>query len=145
MRQNIKAYKSVNIESSILSADPHQIIVMMFDGALESVVIAKGAIERKELALKSTALTKAVNILTALKNALDPEAAPAIAENFGFLYDYCITKLNDASISLDIAALDEVHGLLKPLRDAWREMPEQSKQEGLSLLDQKNAKASASA
>jgi flagellar protein FliS len=137
MRQNLKAYKKVNIDSSIAAANPHQIIVMMFDGALESIALAKGAIERNELAIKSQMMTKAVNILTALQNSLDKEAQPEISENFDFLYQYCINKLNDVNITLDIAGIEEVNGYLKPLRDAWKEMPEEAKQEGLDLLKQK--------
>ncbi len=139
MRQNLKAYKKVNIESSILSADPHQVIVMMYDGALESMAQAKGAIERKDLATKSACLTKAVNILSAMRNALDEDSQPEISSNFANLYDYCIQRLNDSSINLSLDGIDEVHGYIKPLRDAWKEIPESDKQEGLDLLKQKQA------
>lgn len=137
MRQNLQAYKKVNVESSMLAADPHQVILMMLDGALESMANAKGAIERKDLAMKSQMMTKAVNILTALQNSLDKEAEPTISENFSTLYDYCINQLNEANISLDVSIIDEVYTFLSPLRDAWKEMPESSKQEGLDLLKQK--------
>lgn len=42
MRQNLQAYKKVNIDSNILASDPHKIIVMMFDGVLQSISQAKG-------------------------------------------------------------------------------------------------------
>ena len=88
MRQNLKAYKKVNIESSMLAADPHQVVLMMLDGALESIALAKGAIERKDLANKSKMMTKAVNILSALRSALDKDAEPKVSENFDNLYSY---------------------------------------------------------
>lgn len=138
MRQNLKAYKKVNIESSIAAANPHQIIVMMFDGALQSLSVAKGAIERKDLALKAEQMTKFINIISALRNSLDFDAEPTISQNFDNLYAYCIDRANEASVSLDIEMLSEVNGLLKPLRDAWAEMPEADKQEGLSKLAEKN-------
>jgi flagellar protein FliS len=138
MRRNLKAYNNVNIESTMLAADPHKIVLMMLDGALESMAQAKGAIERKDLALKSKQITKSVNILTALRSALDKDAEPVISKNFDDLYSYCINKLNDASVSLDIAVIDEVHTFLVPLRDAWKEMPESSKQEGIELLKKKD-------
>ena len=137
MRQNLKAYKKVNVESSMLAADPHQVVLMMFDGALESIALAKGAIERKDFSTKSAMMTKAINIFTALQNALDKESEPKISENFEFLYGYCIERLNDVNISLDVAGIDEVNSFIKPLRDAWKEMPEASRQEGLDLLKQK--------
>ncbi len=138
MRRNLKAYNNVNIESTMLAADPHKVVLMMLDGALESMAQAKGAIERKDLALKSKQITKSVNILTALQNALDKEAEPEISANFENLYGYCIDSLNDASVTLNTATIDEVHTFLVPLRDAWKDMPEESKQEGIELLKQKD-------
>lgn len=138
MRQNLKAYKKVNIESSILSADPHQVIVMMYDGLLESIAQAKGAIERNDLDAKSKLMTKAVNILTALQNALDKDSQPEISNNFDVLYGHCITILNDVNLSLNVKGIDDVHGFIAPLRDAWKSIPQADKEEGLELLRQKN-------
>lgn len=138
MRQNLQAYKKVNIESSISTANPHQIIVMMFDGALQSLSVAKGAIERKDFELKSEQITKFDNILSALRASLDFDSQPQISQNFDNLYAYCIDRANEASAELSIEKLAEVNELLKPLRDAWFEMPEAAKQEGLSLLKEKN-------
>ncbi len=144
MRKNLKAYKSVNIASNLATADPHQVISLMYNGLLESVAQAKGAIDRKDFSSKSTLLTKAVNILQALQNSLDNESQPEISKNFSNLYSYCITRINDASLTLEIAGLDEVISLLSPLRDAWVQIPESEKQQGLDLLKQKNqAEASA--
>jgi len=138
MRKNLKAYNQVNIESTLLTADPHQVILMMYDGLLESIAKVKGAIERKDLNEKSILVTKAVNILSALENSLDETSEPQISENFSNLYRYCIDRLNDCNISLDTAPLDEVVELLKPLRDAWKEIPETAKQEGLDLIRQRD-------
>jgi len=142
MRKNLKAYNKVNIESSLLTADPHQVILMMYDGLLESVAKVKGAIERKDLNVKSQMVTKAVNILSALDNSLDAEAEPQISDTFSKLYQYCIERLNDANIALDVSALDEVTELLKPLRDAWSEIPDEDKQDGIEKLKQKDEHAS---
>ena len=138
MRKNLKAYNQVNIDSTLMAADPHQVILMMYDGLLESIAKVKGAIERKDLATKSQMITKAVNILSALDNALDADAEPQISATFSSLYQYCIQRLNDTNISLEVEALDEVTNLLKPIRDAWREIPEDAKQEGFDLLKKKD-------
>ncbi|WP_448563701.1 flagellar export chaperone FliS [Thalassotalea ganghwensis] len=145
MRKNLKAYNQVNIDSTLMAADPHQVILMMYDGLLESIAKVKGAIERKDLAVKSQMITKAVNILSALDNALDAEAEPKISETFSSLYQYCIQRLNDTNITLEVAALDEVTNLLKPIRDAWREIPEDAKQEGFELLKKKDQQSAVGA
>ena len=110
---------------------------MMFDGALRAIAEAKGAIERKDLASKSIAITKAINIFSALRESLDKESEPKISENFDNLYTYCITKLIDLSISLKVEGLDEISAFIRPIRDAWSQMPESSKQEGISLIKNK--------
>jgi len=138
MRQNLKAYKKVNIESSIMGSEPHQIIVMMFDGALQSLAVAKGAIERKDFELKAQSITKFSNIITALRNSLDFDAEPVISQRFDDLYVYCLNMINEVSLSMNAARLDEITELLRPLRDAWFDMPEEAKQEGHSLLRDKN-------
>ena len=138
MRQNLKAYKKVDIESTIMSSEPHQIILMMFDGALQSLAIAKGAIERKDYELKSQMVSKFINIVSALRNSLDFDAEPVVSKRFDDLYIYCIDVINDASISMDATPVDEIIDLIKPLRNAWFEMPEVSKQEGHELLKEKN-------
>jgi flagellar protein FliS len=139
MRKNVKAYQNVNIKSTMAAADPHQIISMMYNGLLESLAQAKGAIERKDLENKSKLLTKAVSIIQALQNSLDSESEPVISKNFNELYSHCIMRINDASLSLDIAMIDEVVTFIAPLRDAWQQMPEQAKQDGLNLLKEKES------
>jgi flagellar protein FliS len=138
MRQNLKAYKQVNLKTNLLESNPHQVILMMFDGMLQGVAVAKGAIERKDLALKSESMTKSINILNALRNSLDFDSQPEISQNFDGLYGYCIDRLAEVSTSLDISGFDEVINLIKPIRDAWSEMSEDAKKEGLSLLAEKN-------
>jgi len=137
MRQNLKAYKQVNVNSTILDANPHQLVLMMFDGMLQGVAVAKGAIERKDYLLKSESLTKATNILQALRQSLDFDVEPEVSNNFDVTYEYCIQRIADASVLLDCTILDEVVSLIKPIRDAWFDMPEQQKQEGLEAVAKK--------
>jgi flagellar protein FliS len=122
-----------------MSADPHQVIVMMYDGLLESIAQAKGAIERKDLNTKAKMMTKAVNILTALQNALDKDSQPEISKNFDVFYGHCIQILNEVNITLEIKGLDDVHSFIKPLRDAWKDIPLEDKEKGLEMLREKNS------
>ncbi len=138
MRNNIRTYQNINVESGINASDPHTIISMLFDGIFQSVSVAKGAIERKDLASKSTQLNKAMSILRSLQDSLDNKSEPKISANFYDLYAYCIDRLTDVSVSQDCSVLDEVIDLLKPLADAWKNIPEGDKQEGLALLKSKD-------
>lgn len=135
MRSNLKSYQKVNRDSSLTAASPHIVILMLFDGILESISIAKGAVERHDLATKSKSINKALSILRSLQDSLDRESEPKISENFDALYAYCIDRLVDASVTLDIAAFNEVVDLLKPIRDAWKAMSENDKQEGILKIN----------
>ncbi|WP_286271725.1 flagellar export chaperone FliS [Thalassotalea hakodatensis] len=143
MRKNLSAYKQVDINSNILASDPHQIILLMFDGLLKGIATARGAIERKDYELKAQSLTKSINILDALIQSLDFDSQPEISKNFEVMYSYCIDCLMEASTSLNVAKLDEVVDMIKPVRSAWSEMPEDAKQEGLDKLKQKNDETTA--
>lgn len=137
MRNNLKTYQTINRESSLNVADPHTIISMLFDGIFESLSITKGAIERKELAVKSQQINKAMSILRSLQDSLDSDSEPKISENFYQLYAYCIERLTELSVSLDGTIIDEVVELLKPLSDAWKNISVKDKADGFSLLDSK--------
>lgn len=137
MRTNIKTYQNINVESGINASDPHTIISMLFDGILQSVSVAKGAIERKDLATKSIQLNKAMSILRSLQDSLDHDSEPKISDNFNDLYAFCIDRLTEVSVSLDSSIIDEVVDLLKPLAEAWKNIPEDDKQAGFSLLKSK--------
>ncbi|WP_286265373.1 flagellar export chaperone FliS [Thalassotalea atypica] len=143
MRKNIKAYNKVNIESGLVNANPHQVILMMYSGIIDCIANTKGAIERKDIQLKTNQITKAISLLEALQSALDSDAEPEISDNFFELYAYCIDKFIDVNVDMNIDTLSHIDDLLRPLRDAWAQMPEDGKQQGIDLLKQKDQQASA--
>lgn len=134
MRSSLKAYKKVTVESSLTSADPHQIISMMYNGLLESVAQAKGAISRKDFGTKGEKITKAISILRALQNSLDRKSEPVVSQRFADLYGACIDLLIDANVSLDIEILDQVIEYISPLRDAWVQISVEDKAVGLKQI-----------
>lgn len=137
MRKNLKTYQNINRESALIAADPHIVIVMLFNGIFESISVAKGAISRKDLAVKSQQLSKAMSILRSLQDSLDYDSEPVISANFSDLYAYCIDRLLDVSLSLDCDMLDDVVGLLKPLSEAWKNISQEDKEKGFALLKSK--------
>ncbi len=133
----MKQYQAINRESGVLSDDPHALISMLFDGVFNSISVARGAIERRDFEKKSEQINKAMSILRSLQHSLDSDSEPKISANFYELYAYCINVLAEVSISLDCTKLDEVVELLKPLADAWKNIPEHEKQAGFDLLNAK--------
>lgn len=120
-------YKQVGTQINADSADPHQLIVMLFDGALERIAIAKGAIFRQDIAEKGQKIGRAIAIIDGLRASLDKDNGGEIAENLDDLYDYMQRRLLDANINSDVEILDEVTGLIKDIREAWVAIPLQDR------------------
>jgi len=122
-RKAIDAYAQVGVETGVASADPHRLILMLFDGTLAAIAAAKLAMSRGEIAAKGSAITKAIAIVDGgLKASLDVKAGGELAERLSGLYDYMLKQLLAANLRNDAALLDEVARLLNELRGAWAQI-----------------------
>jgi flagellar protein FliS len=115
------AYQRVHIESQIGgSATPHRLVSMLFDGAIEAMNNAKGAIATRNIESKGRAISRAVNIIDGgLRASLDLNAGGKLAQDLHALYGYMLTRLTYANLKSDAHAIDECIRLLHPIRDAW--------------------------
>ncbi|MDY4376957.1 flagellar export chaperone FliS [Pectobacterium brasiliense] len=118
-----QAYAQVGLESAVMSASPHQLIVMLFDGAKSSMVRARILLEQGDIPGKGAALSKAINIITnGLKVGLDMEKGGELAENLSALYDYMTQRLMIANLHNDVKVIEEVETLLENIASAWRQI-----------------------
>jgi flagellar protein FliS len=136
MNYGIKAYKAVGIKDDLAVADPHRVIQLLMQGALESLAKAKGGIERKDFSEKSQAISKAMNIISSLQGCLDMSAGE-ISENLFSLYDFMLNHLIQASREKSIAKLDDVMGIMLTIKSAWDQIPVGARQEGYEMQAQK--------
>lgn len=120
-------YKQVGTQISADAADPHQLIVMLFDGALERIAIAKGAIERNNIEEKGQKIGRAIAIVDGLRASLDKEHGGDIAENLDDLYEYMQRSLFKANLNNDLSLLNEVADLLIEVRSAWIAIPQDAR------------------
>ncbi|MDM0052393.1 flagellar export chaperone FliS [Variovorax sp. J22R115] len=126
-RTGAGAYARVGVETSAMSASPHQLICMLFDGAKTSIGMARHHMAAGEIVPKGNAISKTIGIVdSGLKASLDAKAAgPAgeeLVSNLTALYDYIIQRLLFANLRNDAQALDEADGLLDNIASAWREI-----------------------
>ena len=78
----VQAYQQVGLESAVMSASPHQLVVMLFDGALSALVRARLFIEQGDTVAKGQALTKAINIIdNGLKAGLNMDIGGDLPRN----------------------------------------------------------------
>lgn len=120
------AYSRLGTETSVDSATPHQLILMLYDGALLSLRTASTAMQGKNIPAKGAAISKAIDIITnGLKASLDLEAGGDLAGRLDALYEYMSERLLYANLHNNQAALEEVSGLLASLREAWAAIADQ--------------------
>ncbi len=120
MQSKADAYARMGVESNVAGADPHMLIVMLFDGALLKVNLAAIAISQNDIAAKGLAISKAIEIIgSGLKASLDMEAGGELAQRLASLYDYMVSRLIYANVHSSESALKEVSSLLGELKSAW--------------------------
>jgi flagellar protein FliS len=119
----VSAYRRTGIDTGVAAASPHQLVLMLFDAALEAIRQAEVHLKSGEVAAKGAALGKAVRIVEeGLKASVDRGAGGALAEHLASLYDYATLRLLQANLRNDDAALREVNKLLSELREAWAQI-----------------------
>jgi flagellar protein FliS len=115
----MQSYQHVGAEASVTDADPHHLVQLLLQGALDRIAAAKGHLQRGEVAPKGEAIGKAMNIVAGLRGSLNLEAGGEIARNLEALYDYVDLRLLEANLKNDAARLDEVARLLGEIKGAW--------------------------
>ncbi|MEH6467624.1 MAG: flagellar export chaperone FliS [Porticoccus sp.] len=121
-----RAYSNISIESNVMSANPHQLIVLLFDGIDVAIRTARLHMESSNLPAKGKAISKAIDIINqGLIAAIDDDRGGEISQNLGSLYRYVIDILLEANLRNDMEKLDEAAGLLSDIGSAWREIGSQ--------------------
>lgn len=110
------AYK----QNSVTTASPGELTLMLYNGCLKFLTIAKKAMLDKNIEAKNTNLQKAQAIITELMITLDMNVP--ISKEIQPLYDYMNRRLLEANIKNDPAIIDEVAGLVTEFRDTWKEV-----------------------
>ncbi len=112
-----ETYKKNQIET----ATPEEILIMLYEGAIRFLLVAKKADEEKNLEKYSKNIIKAQHIIQEFMNSLDLEIGGEMAVNLYRLYDYLHYRLVQGNIKRDIAMLDEVIDHLRKLKGTWEE------------------------
>ena len=119
----VQAYQQVGLESAVMSASPHQLVVMLFDGVLSALVRARLFLDHGQMPQKGEALSKAINIIdNGLKAGLNMEIGEDLPMNLANLYDYMVRRLLHANLHNDADAISEVETLLGNIADAWKQI-----------------------
>ena len=115
----LQAYQRVSNQTSTMDADPHRLIQLLYNGAIERINMAKARIQAKDYAGKGKLISKAIEIIGGLRSFLDFEKGGELAARLEALYDYMERTLLEASAKNDTAKLDEVLNLLRSVKEGW--------------------------
>ncbi|WP_203300289.1 flagellar export chaperone FliS [Marinobacter sediminum] len=115
----LQQYQRINTQTSITDADPHKLIQLLYQGALERINMAKAKLQAKDYDGKGKLIMKALDIVGALRGYLDRERGGELSERLDALYEYMERALWEANARNDIERLDEVAGLLRSIKEGW--------------------------
>ncbi|AGA89132.1 flagellar biosynthetic protein FliS [Thioflavicoccus mobilis 8321] len=121
----ISTYRSVSNQSAVVDTNPHQLVLMLIDGAIEKTGAALGRLRSGEIAEKGRLIGGSIAIIDGLRVSLDHEAGGELAANLERIYDYMSRRLLEANMRNEPAGLEEVISLLKEIREAWSAIPQE--------------------
>lgn len=113
--------QSAYTTSSILTASPERLVVMLYDSAIRFVGQAATAIESGNLRLANERVKRVDAILDELNVSLDMSHGE-LPERLRSIYLFCKRHLVESLLAKDPDGLRTVAGLLSELRDAWEQV-----------------------
>ncbi len=116
-------YGAVQVSTGVATADGTRLILMLFDGLLDSLSAARGHILHGNIPEKGKAISRASRIVLGLQGSLDFERGGELARTLNDLYGYVTRRLVQANGKNDATIIDEVRGLMAEIRDAWATLP----------------------
>jgi flagellar protein FliS len=117
-------------EVAIKTANPIQLIVILYDGAIQALQEAREHIKKKDIANRSRCLNRSVAIISELQASLNFNVGGDIAGSLDRLYTYMKQRIFEASVEQKIEPINQILGLLDSLRAAWGEVANQSNNPG---------------
>ncbi|CAM3979354.1 flagellar export chaperone FliS [Mesobacillus zeae] len=113
-------------QNSVTTASPGELTLMLYNGIIKFIRLAKSAIENKNIEEKNTNIQKAQKIIGELMVTLNQDIE--VSKDILSLYDYMNRRLIEANIKNDPAILDEVGGLAADFRDTWKQVIQLNRQ-----------------
>lgn len=106
-------------DSSVLTAPPERLVVMLYDGAHRFLFQAAHAMREGDIASMNSRMQRAEAIIAELRATLNHEEGGEIAGRLEAIYAFCQRHLLEARLKRDPQRIEQVMKLLAELRDAW--------------------------
>lgn len=109
-------------ESKFFTANPAELVLICYDGAIGNLRAAKAFYAEKDFYSKAKALQKTFDIIHELNASLDMQRGGVIAANLRAIYTYLVRSLIEADLKADFDAFDRTIKILEELASSWREI-----------------------
>jgi flagellar secretion chaperone FliS len=106
-------------QNSVMTASPQELTLMLYNGCLKFIKLAKKAMADNKYEDKNTNMIKAQAIIQELRYTLDPDIE--LSASMAQLYEYMYNRLVEANMKNDTIVLEEVEGYVVELRDTWKQ------------------------
>ena len=116
-------YGQIKNDAQTSYASPHQLMLMLFDGAIEAMSMTIGSIQNKNFELRSKQNTRSIAIINGMRECLDLEKGGELADNLYSLYQYMVQELFRASFKNDVDTIQNIQTMLKDIRGSWEKIP----------------------
>lgn len=103
----------------VTTASPVDLIIMLYEGCIKQLKLAKIHMESKELDRVSECCERAEDIILELVRSLN--LSIPISENLLELYQFMVDEIVQANLAKDTERLDPVIEMLSSLCEAWNE------------------------
>jgi flagellar secretion chaperone FliS len=117
-----KAYQN----NTVTTASPGELTLMLYNGCIKFIQLAKKGIQDKNIEQKNTNIQKVQNIVSELMVTLNTDVE--VSKNMMSLYDFINRRLVDANVKNDVKALEEAEGLVVEFRDTWKQAIQMNRQ-----------------
>ena len=124
MRRELNQYRQAGPIAEAAVADPHRLVQMLFEGALERIAVARGAMLQGQIETKGQKIGQAIAIVEHLRATLDRDNGGELANNLEALYEYMSRRLLEANMRNDPERLEEVARLLREIKAGWDAIPQ---------------------
>jgi flagellar protein FliS len=119
-QSGVNEYSRVGLETGVVAANPHKLIIMLYEGAISTCNTAMVHMQARDIVNKSASISKAIMIIeSGLRLSLDKKAGGEIAISLDALYAYMSDRLYIANIKNQPEHIQEVIKLLQDLKSAW--------------------------
>lgn len=123
------AYTAVLLDSQIAGATPHQLIVLLYDGAINAMRRAEIYFQSGNIARRGEMISRAINIIdNGLRAGLDHEKGGQIAAELESLYEYISRTLLEANLNKSGENLPHLISLMTEMQETWQAINPENKQ-----------------